>query len=296
MRTLSSFIAVLLFLSPASVSASDKCLADLDGDGNVDAADLADLLLAWGQHPGSPANFDGDGDVDAADLAKLLSLWGPCPAPELDPIGDQIVFLGSTLNLMLTASDPNEHEIMFGASPLPLPANMTLDAATGEVQFTPDAAQVGTFEITFSASAGELTDTETVGITVDVLPPGGPTILSGSVRDSDTEDPIAGIEVRVQGTALTTNTGPDGEFVLQGVPDDAQVLEVDGFALGYAFVAEPIHLLLEHELFPGQINEITRPVFLPVLGAPAGEIPPAGDVMLVSPDTGVTLFVFRARH
>lgn len=54
------------------------CAADLDGDGNVDAFDLASLLGSWGPCPGCPADFNGDGAVDAFDLAQLLGHWGPC--------------------------------------------------------------------------------------------------------------------------------------------------------------------------------------------------------------------------
>ncbi|MEC9374599.1 MAG: hypothetical protein VYC34_12180 [Planctomycetota bacterium] len=52
------------------------CQADLDGDGVVTAADLANLLAAWGG-PGA-ADFNGDNVVNAADLAVLLASWGPC--------------------------------------------------------------------------------------------------------------------------------------------------------------------------------------------------------------------------
>jgi len=51
--------------------------ADLDGDDDVDSADLAQLLGSWGPCE-CPADLDGDGDVDAADLAQLLGSWGPC--------------------------------------------------------------------------------------------------------------------------------------------------------------------------------------------------------------------------
>ncbi len=54
------------------------CPADLDGDGAVGAADLAELLGSWGPCAGCPADFDIDGDVDAADLATLLGNWGLC--------------------------------------------------------------------------------------------------------------------------------------------------------------------------------------------------------------------------
>jgi predicted dienelactone hydrolase len=50
--------------------------ADLDGNGTVDAADLAGLLNAWGPCAGCPADLDGSGSVDAADLAAMLNAWG----------------------------------------------------------------------------------------------------------------------------------------------------------------------------------------------------------------------------
>ena len=54
---------------------------DLDGDGGVNAADLAMLLSSWGESescpPFIPADLNGDCVVDAADLAMLLSNWGP---------------------------------------------------------------------------------------------------------------------------------------------------------------------------------------------------------------------------
>ena len=56
----------------------NACPADLTGDGEVNAADLALLLGAWGPNPGHPSDFNGDDEVDAADLAQLLGAWGPC--------------------------------------------------------------------------------------------------------------------------------------------------------------------------------------------------------------------------
>jgi len=53
------------------------CPADLDGDGQVGAEDLAAALGSWG--PGeAPSDFDEDGAVDGYDLAALLGSWGPC--------------------------------------------------------------------------------------------------------------------------------------------------------------------------------------------------------------------------
>lgn len=56
----------------------DSCPADLSGDGNVGAQDLALLLGSWGPNPGDPADLDGDDQVGAPDLAILLGSWGAC--------------------------------------------------------------------------------------------------------------------------------------------------------------------------------------------------------------------------
>lgn len=65
------------------------CLADLNADCEIEAADLAMLLGAWGPCPEPctpgepdetcPADLDGDCEVEAFDLALLLGAWGPCP-------------------------------------------------------------------------------------------------------------------------------------------------------------------------------------------------------------------------
>ncbi len=57
----------------------EACPEDLDGDGQVGPADLAQVLGNWGPCGGCPADFNGDNVVDAADLAQLLGNWGPCP-------------------------------------------------------------------------------------------------------------------------------------------------------------------------------------------------------------------------
>ncbi|MCA9284963.1 MAG: CRTAC1 family protein [Phycisphaerales bacterium] len=59
---------------------SESTPGDLDGDGDVDGADLGLLLGAWGNCPTAgaatcPADLDGNGTVDGADLGILLGAW-----------------------------------------------------------------------------------------------------------------------------------------------------------------------------------------------------------------------------
>jgi hypothetical protein len=55
---------------------SAPCPADLDGDGEVGASDLAALLNAWGTAGG---DLNNNGTTDSGDLAVLLNAFGPCP-------------------------------------------------------------------------------------------------------------------------------------------------------------------------------------------------------------------------
>jgi hypothetical protein len=55
-------------------SGASELLGDLDGDGDVDGADLAVLLGAWGTDDAS-SDLNVDGIIDAADLAILLGAW-----------------------------------------------------------------------------------------------------------------------------------------------------------------------------------------------------------------------------
>ena len=61
----------------------EPCPGDLDGDGDVDLSDLAQLLAHYGTTSGAQyedGDLDGDGDVDLSDLAALLANYGTaCP-------------------------------------------------------------------------------------------------------------------------------------------------------------------------------------------------------------------------
>ncbi|MDA0802227.1 MAG: hypothetical protein O2819_00510 [Planctomycetota bacterium] len=61
----------------ANPCSSQACAPDLDADGAVAVADLAQLLAAWG-FMDHQADFNLDGTVDGTDLNVLLGAWGPC--------------------------------------------------------------------------------------------------------------------------------------------------------------------------------------------------------------------------
>lgn len=77
------------------------CPADVTGDDEVNAADLAILLGAWQTAPCGPPDLNDDATVDAADLALLLGAWGPCGAsmmggghPSLEELMEELTNMG----------------------------------------------------------------------------------------------------------------------------------------------------------------------------------------------------------
>ncbi len=67
----------------AGAAEDEFCYGDLDGDNDIDLADLAQLLSNYGTPSGAvyeDGDLDADGDVDLADLAGLLAVYGTtCP-------------------------------------------------------------------------------------------------------------------------------------------------------------------------------------------------------------------------
>jgi hypothetical protein len=64
------------FLTLKYAGQASAVAGDFDGDGVIDASDLATLLSEWGSCEGCTSDLDGNGIIDAADLATLLSNWG----------------------------------------------------------------------------------------------------------------------------------------------------------------------------------------------------------------------------
>ena len=109
MLTLTSLVLVSALAAPADRNAPTKdvgggiagaiactCTGDLDGNGTVDAADLAVLLGGW--NGAGAGDVDESGATDAADLAILLGAWGVCAsAPANDACANAIeIDIGTT--------------------------------------------------------------------------------------------------------------------------------------------------------------------------------------------------------
>ena len=77
------FVRGFGMISAMRAAQTNRAIADINLDGIVDAADLTQLLGAWGPcseldiaHNSCAGDLNGDGLVSAADLAVMLDAWG----------------------------------------------------------------------------------------------------------------------------------------------------------------------------------------------------------------------------
>jgi len=78
---------------------------------------------------------------------------------------------GKVLTLQVQASDPNGDIVTLSASNLP--NNAIFIGSTGTLTFAPNYNQAGIYQVTFTASDGQLSTSKTIPITVNDVPTGG---------------------------------------------------------------------------------------------------------------------------
>ena len=273
-----------------SVAASST--VQLDGSGSFDA-DSNPLTYSWSiisRPSGSTAilsdvsaespTFDvdipgiyvaqlivNDGTLDSDPDTVVISRQNTTPI--LDPVGDQNIAAGCSTTINLTATDAENDTLTFSATPLPLPANSSLDSNTGEFVITPDQSQVGEISLTFIVSDGEFSDSEL--ITIDIS--GGTSSLTGRVTDANDaansiDTPVVGATISIIGTCATTTTDATGNFSLSNLPGGLQVFDIDTSTAnaapdGSSYAGFRESLLLAQNA----PNDITRPFFLPRIDA-----------------------------
>ncbi|HOP06244.1 MAG TPA: Ig-like domain-containing protein [candidate division Zixibacteria bacterium] len=109
-------------------------------------------------------------------------------APVLAAIGSQLVVEAINLNFTISATDPDATIPSFTADNLPTGATFTDNGdGTGTFDWTPGYTDAGSYDVTFTASDGSLTDDEVVTITVNDAGNQAP-VLAAIGAQSTTED------------------------------------------------------------------------------------------------------------
>jgi PKD repeat protein len=102
-----------------------------------------------------------DGQTQDSETITLTVANGDRP-PVLAQVADQTVNVGSPVSFTLSATDPDGDSLTYAGSPLPGGATLTGQTFT----WTPTSTQAGSYTITFTASDGTLTSSQTASIVV----------------------------------------------------------------------------------------------------------------------------------
>ncbi len=128
-------------------------------------------------------------------------------APALNSVSDRSVDAGNTLEFSLSAVDADGDNLTYSATGLPEGATLTGQSFA----WTPASGQIGSYDITFTASDGSLRDTKTatiavVGAQADTMAP----VVARSTPEADAIqvplNSLVTLEVTDAGTGVNTST------------------------------------------------------------------------------------------
>ncbi len=140
-------------------------------------------------------------------------------APVLASIGNKSTAEGLTLSFLLSASDADGDSLTYSVSGLPTGASFS--SQTGSFSWVPSYIQSGTYNLTFSVSDGNATDSETIVVSVNNInrspvlttigsrsvAEGSALSISLSASDADGDDLIFGASGLPTGAVFTTSNG-----------------------------------------------------------------------------------------
>ena len=164
-----------------------------------------------------------DGNLDSEAVSVLVTARPQVnTAPQLVPIGDRAVTLGTTLQFRLFAIDPDIGDTLTFSLPSPIDG-IEVDGASGDVSFTPVAAQIGANNVTARVEdSGGLFDTQT--FTIDVQD----ALAIFPRNDPPTLEPIPDQVVTVGDTLSVQASGSDsGGAVTYSLPVSSAGTTID---------------------------------------------------------------------
>jgi hypothetical protein len=134
--------------------------------------DAVGRMFVWSTDLGQAGSYDvtfsvSDGSLSDSETISISVDEVPIgnQSPVLSSIGSKLGVENSSMIFNLSGSDPDQDSLTYSATSLPDGAN--LNPTTGQFSWTPDYAQAGVYQVTFSVSDGTLGDSEVVSITIN---------------------------------------------------------------------------------------------------------------------------------
>ncbi len=151
-------------------------------DGAPSEAALTGALVQWipGEEDVGANRFrvsvTDDGDPPLSDVAEFVVTVDPLPDPDnqppvADPIDDQVVLVNETIDIVLSATDPDNDALRWSVETVPTAPGTTLDR-DGLLTFAPLVEDVGIYEVTATVTDdGEPPLSDAVSFTVEFARP-----------------------------------------------------------------------------------------------------------------------------
>ena len=161
---------------------------------DIDSGYFVELAIPWSEIGGTPLKgsvigldlaigdrdsmADGYQSFDWSDLTSFAypDGWGDAvfidnTALILDPIGDKLVDIGSTLQFTISASDFDNDPLTYSTGILP--SGASFNPTTRTFSWTPSGGQAGTYTVHFEVTDSYLNDSENIMIAVNepIIPP-----------------------------------------------------------------------------------------------------------------------------
>ena len=112
-----------------------------------------------------PVTFKVSDGADEDSETVTINVTNVNRAPLLEAIGAKHLTEGDIYNLIINATDPDNNQIIYTSTDLP--DNAVFTASTRSFSWIPSHDQAGVYSVTFRASDGSLSDSETVTFTVN---------------------------------------------------------------------------------------------------------------------------------
>jgi hypothetical protein len=161
----------LLSFSVSATDADSQDTLTYSAAGLPSGAGFSGRAFSWKPGYGQAGSYQvtftvSDGHSQDSE-AVTISVTNTDRAPVLNSVSDQSVDSGSTLQFSLSAADPDGDSLTYSATGMPTGATLS----GGSFTWTPTASQIGSYDVTFTASDGSLKDSKTATITVAAARP-----------------------------------------------------------------------------------------------------------------------------
>jgi hypothetical protein len=164
----------------------------------------------------------GDGDLSDGE-SITITVNAVNDAPGLSAIGDRTVDEDALLNFTVSATDDDSPDLTFSLDPTSLTKGMSISETTGEFNWTPTQSQIGNHDVTITVSDGDLSDGESITITVNAVND-VPVLVVNTVASVD-QGEVTTITSNQLMTTDEDNSAEEIQYTISALPENGTLVK-----------------------------------------------------------------------